>query len=144
MMDVEVWLMQGHELRGCLSKLGQVRRCFGPKVSRKQSCQPTLVSLPWTSNIIPFCCIKSLVCSYLLQQKYKTSLVEMIASLVAHLVKNLPGMEEVWVWSLGWEDIPEKETAIHSSVLAWEILWTEEPIGLQFMWLQNSWTWLGD
>ena len=35
------------------------------------------------------------------------------------------------VQSLGWEDPMEKEMATHSSVLAWEILWTEEPGGLQ-------------
>ena len=36
-------------------------------------------------------------------------------------------MRETWVWSLGWEDALEKEMAIHSSILAWEILWREEP-----------------
>ena len=35
------------------------------------------------------------------------------------------------VQSLGWEDPFEKETATHSSLLAWEIPWTEEPGGLQ-------------
>ena len=33
----------------------------------------------------------------------------------------------------GWEDSPEKERATHSSILAWEIPWTEEPVGLQSM-----------
>ena len=42
-------------------------------------------------------------------------------SLVAHMVKNLPEMQETWVRSLGWEDLLEKETATHSSNLAWEI-----------------------
>ena len=42
-------------------------------------------------------------------------------------------MQEAWIWSLGGEDPLEKETATHSSILAWEILWTEEPGGLQFM-----------
>ena len=41
---------------------------------------------------------------------------------------------------LGWEDPLEKETATHSSIFAWEILWTEEPGGLQSMGLQKSWT----
>ena len=48
------------------------------------------------------------------------------------MVKNLPAMQETWVWSLGWKD-PMEETAAHSSTLAWEIPWTEEPGGLQFM-----------
>ena len=46
----------------------------------------------------------------------------MLASLVAHLVKNLPAMQETWVRSLGWEDSLEKGTATHSSILAWRIL----------------------
>jgi len=50
-------------------------------------------------------------------------------------------MQETWVWSLGWEDPLEKETATYSSILAWKIPWTEEPGGLQSMGLQ-SWTWL--
>ena len=41
------------------------------------------------------------------------------ASLVAHLVKNLPAMPETWVRSLGWEDPLEKAKATHSSILAW-------------------------
>ena len=42
-------------------------------------------------------------------------------------------MQEKWVQSLGWEDPLEKEMATHSSILAWEISWTEEPGGLWFM-----------
>ena len=38
-------------------------------------------------------------------------------------------MEEIQVWSLGREDTLEKEMATHSSILAWEIPWTEEPGG---------------
>ena len=40
-------------------------------------------------------------------------------------------MQEMWVRSLAWEDALEKEVATHSSILAWEIPWTEEPGGLQ-------------
>ena len=54
-------------------------------------------------------------------------------SLVAQTIKNLPAMEETWVWSLGQEDLLEKEMATHSSMLAWRIPWTEEPRGLQSM-----------
>ena len=42
-------------------------------------------------------------------------------------------MQETWIQSLGREDPLEKEMATHSSILAWEIPWTEEPVGLQFM-----------
>ena len=40
-------------------------------------------------------------------------------------------MQKTWVRSLVWEDPLEKEMAIHSSILAWRIPWTEEPGGLQ-------------
>ena len=46
-------------------------------------------------------------------------------------------MQEMWVRSLGQEDPLQKETATHSSVLAWEVPWTEEPGGLQVMELQR-------
>ena len=42
-------------------------------------------------------------------------------------VKNLPVMQETQVWFLGQEDSLEKEMATHSSILAWEIPWIEEP-----------------
>ena len=45
------------------------------------------------------------------------------------VVKNPPAMQETQVQSLGWEDPLEKGMAIHSSVLAWGIPWTEEPAG---------------
>ena len=43
---------------------------------------------------------------------------------------------EMWVQSLGWEDPQEQEMAPHSSLLAWEIPWAEEPGGLQSIGLQ--------
>ena len=52
---------------------------------------------------------------------------------MAQRVKRLPTMWETPVQSLGQEDLPEKEMATHSSVLAWKILWTEEPGRLQSM-----------
>ena len=47
------------------------------------------------------------------------------------VVKNLPTMQETWVWSLGQEDPLEKGMTTHSDILDWEIC-TEEPCGLQF------------
>ena len=52
---------------------------------------------------------------------------------MAQTLKRLPTVLETWVRSLGWEDRLEKEMATHSSILAWEIPWTEELDGLQFM-----------
>ena len=49
------------------------------------------------------------------------------------MVKNLPAMRETQVRSLGREDPLEKRMAIHSSILAWRIPWTEKPGGLQSM-----------
>ena len=49
------------------------------------------------------------------------------------MVKHLPAIWETWVRSLGWEDSLEKGKATHSSILAWEIPWTEEPGRLQSM-----------
>ena len=54
-------------------------------------------------------------------------------SLVAQTVKRLPAMPETRVQSLGRENPLEKEMATHSSILAWEILWTDEHGGLQSM-----------
>ena len=49
-------------------------------------------------------------------------------------------MQEIWVQSLGQEDLPEKEMATYSGIPAWEIPWTEEPDVLQSMGSQKSWT----
>ena len=59
-------------------------------------------------------------------------------TVVYQLVKNPPAMPEIQVPSLSREDPLEKEMATHSSVLAWEIPWTEEPCGLQSMRSQES------
>ena len=50
--------------------------------------------------------------------------LDVVASLVAQLVKNPLAMWETWVSSLGWEDPLEKGTATHSSIPAWRIPWT--------------------
>ena len=59
------------------------------------------------------------------------------ASLVAQMLNNLPTMQETRICSLDWEYPLEKGMATHSSILAWKILWTEEPGGLQSMELQR-------
>ena len=51
----------------------------------------------------------------------------MWASLVTQSVKNLPAKQETLIQSLGLKDPLEKEMATHSSTVAWEIPWTEEP-----------------
>ena len=50
---------------------------------------------------------------------------------MVQLVKNLPVMQETWVWSLDWEEPLQKGKALHSSILAWRIPWTVQ---------QSPWT----
>ena len=57
--------------------------------------------------------------------------------LVTQIVKDLPAMRETQVRPLGREDPLEKGMATHSSILAWEIPWTEQPGGLQSMGSQS-------
>ena len=52
-------------------------------------------------------------------------------------VKNPSANQDTWLWSLSPEEPLEKEMATHSSILAWEIPWTEEPGGLQLKGLQR-------
>ena len=54
-----------------------------------------------------------------------------MVSLVAQSVRNLPAMLDTQVCYVGWEDPLEKEMATYSSILAWEIPWTEKPGRLQ-------------
>ena len=62
---------------------------------------------------------------------YKKLKIDVLASLVSQIVKNLPAMQETQVWSLGQEDPLKKGMATHSSIPAWRIPLTEKPGGLQ-------------
>ena len=57
--------------------------------------------------------------------------------MVLQSVKKLPAMQETQVQSLGWEDPLENKMATHSSILAWEIPWTEEPVRVESMGSQS-------
>ena len=61
-----------------------------------------------------------------------------MASLISQKEKNLPAIQETGVQSLDGEDSLEKGMATHSSILAWRILQTEEPGGLQSMGCKES------
>ena len=65
--------------------------------------------------------------------------IDLWASLVSQMVKNLQAMQENKVQALGWEDPLEKRMSTHSSILARRIAWTEEPGRLQSMELQRVW-----
>ena len=49
---------------------------------------------------------------------------------MAQMVKNMPSLQEMQDQPLGWEDTLEKGRVTHSSILAWKIPWTEEPVRL--------------
>ena len=78
-------------------------------------CVKSILKYVFTTTIFNEACLQSL--------KTHTTW----ASLVSQMVRNLPAMKEIWVWSLDWEDTLEKGMAAHSSILAWRIPWTEEP-----------------
>ena len=60
------------------------------------------------------------------------------------VVKNALAKKKTQVWPLGQEEPLEKEMVPHSSILAWEIPWTEQSGGVQSMGLKNSGTWLSN
>ena len=66
------------------------------------------------------------------------------ASQVAQMVKNLPAMQQAWVWSLGWEGPLEKGMATHLSILAWRIPRQKRLVGYTVHGVAKSRTWLSD
>ena len=73
------------------------------------------------------------------QRKKSISYTQKVrASLVTQWQRICLPMQETQVQSLSWEDPLEKEMATHSSIFTWEILWAEEPGGLQSMGSQKS------
>ena len=83
-----------------------------------------------TCDIYNICVIYNFIMQYLIHLKEYINLKYM-GFLMAQMVKNLPAMWETWVRSLGWENPLEKGMATHSSILARQIPWTEEPGGPQ-------------
>ena len=71
---------------------------------------------------------------------FATYLTPYWASFVAQTIKNLPAILETRGQSLGQEDLLQNGMATHSSILAWEIPWTEEPGRIQSMRSQKSQT----
>ena len=59
---------------------------------------------------------------------------------MAWTVKKLPVVQETQAQSLGWENPLQKEMTIHTSILVWEIPWTEDPSELQPVVSRKSWT----
>ena len=61
-----------------------------------------------------------------------------MASQVPQWVKNIPANAGDMSWIPGWKNLLQKEMATHSSILAWETLWTEEPDQIQSTGLQRG------
>ena len=74
----------------------------------------------------------------------KTGLKALLRSLVALSVKNSPELQEMLLQSLVREGALKKDMATHSSILAWEIPWTEEPGQATVHGVTKSWTWLSN
>ena len=66
-----------------------------------------------------------------LTRLFKCSHKYVSEQLFSFISPHIPVMQEMWVRSLGREDLLEEEMATHSSILAWRIPWTEEPAGSQ-------------
>ena len=67
-----------------------------------------------------------------------------VNKIVAQSAKNLPAMQETWVWSLSWEDLQEKEMATHSSIIAWENLMDRRAWWAVVHGVAKSQAWLSD
>ena len=88
-------------------------------------------SLNSVSILIAYCvCVCICVCVHASSKRIHKRNISG-ASLVAQMVKNMPGMQENWVRSLSQEDPLKKGMATHSSTLDWRIPWTEDSGGLQ-------------
>ena len=105
---------------GSIDSTNHSSKIFGKKFQKFQKAKHEFFM--WQLFTLHLYCIYNLHSIYII-----------LASLVAQMVKSLPAVQETCVQSLGWEDPLEKEVATHSSILAWKILWIEEPGRLQSM-----------
>ena len=125
-----------HQLSGPFCQLSLVRgRCFLVGINLRIVNPHTLYPLP---HVYPYTKIShqahpnwKCIPTHLLRKRRAGNIWRI--ALEAQTVKHLPTMWETRVRSLGWEDPLEKEIATHSSIHAWKIPWTEEPLGLQSM-----------
>ena len=81
--------------------------------------------------------ITSVFQAFLTQSTSSINICQQIRLLQGLCGKESLSKQETWVRSLGQEDPLKKEMATSSSILAWEVLWTEDPGGLQSMGLQR-------
>ena len=102
-----------------------MKRWVAPNTKKYSTTVKILIYFKKCKNLFLFC--------YMPKYKVNSLPPYSLASLVAQWLKNPPATQDMWVWSLGWEDPLKQEMAILSSILAWRIPRTEEPGGLQSM-----------
>ena len=150
--EVQTFLDPKEEQRLRLSCFNVLHAQLCPTLLWPHGLQPTRLLYPWDSSgkntgmgcyfllqgIFPIQRSNLRLLCLLHWQKGSLPLVPPEASLVVQLVKTLPVVQEIRVWYLDWEDPPVEEMTTHSSILAWEIPWTEEPGRLQSIGSQES------
>ena len=135
--SILAWKIPGTEEPGRLQSMGSLRVGHDRATSlslftfmhRRRKWQPTPVFLPGESQG------RGSLVGFRLWGCTESDTTERLSltgrASPTQTVKNLPAMQEIWVGSLGREDPLEEETETHSSILAWEIPWTEAPGRLQ-------------
>ena len=132
----------------CVCVLGGMRGILRQIVGKKLPLH-VYASVMIQNNLSVFMCHsvamekKGCPCLHLQTRLWYLQSPFLIGLLLAQTVKNLPAVQETWVWSLGGEDPLEKGMATHSSILIWRIPRTEEPGGVQSVGLQrvrHDWT----
>ena len=121
-----------------------------PGLSREEEVSRHLLSPEWVVSVsgTSQSMLEEIESSSILTDWKHWKLICFCASLVAQMVKNLPAMQETWIWSLGWEDPLEKETAVcmlsHFS-LVWlsATLWTVARQALRSMGFSRQEYWNG-
>ena len=122
------YLWQPWKCPKCSQSSHQACFFFLLKAVKSRFLQGTLVNLVGTRGFLVGCHLWGLT---ELDTTEATAAAAAGASLVAQMVKNPPAMRETCVQSLDWADPLEEGMATHSSILAWRILWREEPGGWQ-------------
>ena len=89
----------------------------------------TLIKYLQNSHSFPLQLISVKCCQKMVSWSLRMAYITDGGSLMAQRVNNLPAMQETRVWFLCQEDPLEKGMVTHSSILAWRIPWTEEPVG---------------
>ena len=128
-----------HEVSKCCWKSGADRLAQHKAATSLQFEKKNTISMKWNTekcNKMRYDCMNITKISKLKMWGWwwdYLPLTNVMGSLIAQTVKNLPAKQESRVWSLRQKDLLREGTGTHSSILAWRIPWPEEPGGLQCM-----------